>query len=399
MKKTLLVVLTIVLGLNCYAQISYKKGYYINNSNEKVECFIKNIGWNNNPSEIEYKLTENSDKKNITVAFVKEFGIYNICKYTRHLVKIDNSSDNLKELRKKREPIFTEEKLLLKVLVEGEANLYSYKVSNSNKYFYSKGSSEIKQLIFKTYLNKGNKIVYNNSYRQQLLTDLKCPNFTISKIENIDYKQSELINFFIEYNECNNHGFINYEKKQNRDLFNLTIRPGINTSSLYIENGISYVNDADFDESTALRFGVEIEFIMPFYENKWAIIMEPTYQYFKSEKEITAYFETQKVKVDYKSIELPIGVRHYIFLNDNSKFFFNASFTADLNRGSVIDYESENDLEIKTSNNIALGVGYKYNDRFCLEFRYHTKRQVLKNYANWQSAYKTSSVILGYTLF
>lgn len=399
MKKKLLVLLTIILSLNCYTQVTYEKGYFINNSNEKVNCLIQNIGWYSNPSEFKYKLTENSDEKNAVITSVKEFGIYNICKYSRHKVKMDNSTSELNALSKLREPIFKEEVLFLKVLVEGKANLYEFKGTNSNKYFYSKDNLDVEQLIFKIYLIEEGRIASNNRFKQQLWTALKCSNFTIEKIKNIDYKQTELINFFIEYNKCNNHEFVNFEKKQKRDLFNLTIRSGINNSSLSIEKGVSHLNDIDFDKKSALKYGVEFEFIMPFNKNKWAIIIEPTYQYFKSEKEITSYFTTQNVKVDYKSIELPIGVRHYFFLNKNSKLFLNTSFIIDLTKNSIIDYESQTDLDIKTTSNMALGFGYKYNDKYSLEFRYHTKRQLLSNYVSWQSTYKTVSVILGYTLF
>ncbi len=43
MKQKLLVVFTTILSSNCFAQILFEKGYYIDNSNLKIDCFIKNI--------------------------------------------------------------------------------------------------------------------------------------------------------------------------------------------------------------------------------------------------------------------------------------------------------------------------------------------------------------------
>jgi hypothetical protein len=63
--------------------------------------------------------------------------------------------------------------------------------------------------------------------------------------------------------------------------------------------------------------------------------MEPTYHYFKSETEIPI----DKVKVNYTSIEIPIGVRHYFFLNENSKVFINGSFIVDISFNSIIEFE------------------------------------------------------------
>ena len=157
-------------------------------------------------------------------------------------------------------------------------------------------------------------------------------------------------------------------------MFNLSIRPGFNSSSLSIQNSASSSRNTDFDNEFGFRFGIEAEFIMPFNKNKWSLIIEPTYQYFKSEKEIT----NQSAKADYKSIEIPVGVRHYFFLNENSKIFINGSFIFDLSNDSVIDFESGTDLEIKTRNNLAFGIGYKHNDKYGLELRYQTSREILK---------------------
>lgn len=37
------------------AQINFEAGYYINNSNTKIEGFIENIEWLDNPTEIKFK--------------------------------------------------------------------------------------------------------------------------------------------------------------------------------------------------------------------------------------------------------------------------------------------------------------------------------------------------------
>lgn len=54
MKKRILFLLITILSLNCYSQISFQKGYYIDNTNQKINCLIKNIDWKNNPTEFEY---------------------------------------------------------------------------------------------------------------------------------------------------------------------------------------------------------------------------------------------------------------------------------------------------------------------------------------------------------
>ena len=407
MKKKLLTLLTIILSFNCYSQISYEKGYFIDNNNQKTNCLIKNIDWKNNPTEFKYKLTENSETKKATIKSIKEYGIDNISKYIRSTVNIDKSSEHINDLSNNKNPIFKEEELFLKVLVDGKATLYQYVDNNVNKYFYNKENSKIEQLIFKSYKTTENNIGKNNRFRQQLWIDLKCPNLKKSNIKNVKYQKNDLILFFIAYNKCYNNEFINFEPKQKRKLFNLTIRPRINSSNLTLQNSYSNTRDTDFDNKTGFGFGLEAEFIFPFNKNKWAFAIEPTYQSFKSKKSTNVNSISGGiliVNVDYRSIEIPLTLRHYFFLNNNSKIFINASFITDFNSKSTIEF-SRNDgshlssLEVGSKDNRAMGIGYKQNDRYSLEIRYQTNREIIKENSPWTSDYKTLSIIFGYSLF
>ena len=397
MNKQLLCILITILSIHSYSQISFEKGYFIDNSNKKTECLIKNYDWKNNPTQFEYKLSENSEEKNVTIRTVKEFGIDNTSKYIRQTVNIDKSSDITSDLSDVRNPIFNEEELFLKVIIEGKANLYSYEDGNLKRYFYNTNNTIIEQLIYKRYKTSDNTIGTYYRFRQQLLVDLKCDAISTNYIEKVDYKKSDLINIFKKYNECNGTEFQNFEQNDNKVLFNLSIRPGINISSFSTNNpsGASSRN-LDFKNEIGFRFGLEAEFIMPFNKNKWALTIEPTYQYFNAEK---TNINDDLISVNYESIEIPIGIRHYFFLNDTSKLFINGSFAMDFSFNSEIKYTEFNSLDFKSGSRYGFGMGYKYNDLYSLELRYLTGNDVLSNYRSWESNYDTVSVIFGYTLF
>ena len=379
-------------SMKCNSQISYVEGYYINNSNQKIEGLIKNVDWENNPIEFEYKTTEQAEKKTLTIESVKEFGINNVSKYIRLDVNIDRFSNNLDLLSSDKNPIFKKEVLFLKVLIEGDASFLSYKDKSLTRYFYQTSNQDIVQLIYKEYKTPENKIGTNNEFRRQLFNNLKCSDISMDDVKNIDYEKKALLKFFTKYNNCNNSEFVNFEEKVKSDLFNLNIRPGLNSSSLFINNSAINSRSTDYGNELAFRIGLEFEFIMGFNKNKWAVIIEPTYQYFKAEdNDITNLSNTN---VDYKSLELPIGVRHYLFLNNNSKIFINGSFIYDF----VLNSKVRN-LDASSSVNLAMGVGYNYNQKYSVEFRYHTNRDVLTDYLAWTSDYKTISIIFGYTLF
>lgn len=422
--QILFFVLIAFSSIESYSQIIFENGYFINESNQKTECLIKNIEWKNNPTEFEYKLTQNANIQKGGIKNVKEFGITGVSKYIRALVKIDKSSDNINNMGYNRNPIFNEEELFLKVLIEGKASLFYYEKGNLTRFFFKTNDSNINQLVYKRYLIKKNNTHYivantpiitdnyyvtqNNYFRQQLYNDLKCMGITMRDVEYIKYKKRDLKRFFTKYNECINTGYIDFEPKQKKDLFNLSFRPGINLSNLAIQNSIPDPRDTDFGNELSFRFGIESEYILPFNKNKWGVIIEPTYQYYKSEKSKEAKDVSGGIlisKINYHSIALPIGIRHYFHLNDDSKIFANISHTHNYSRKSSFDFSridgsSYRPLDAKErSKTLDLGIGYKYKDRYSLEIRYQTKRNIVNDYINWYSEYKIFSVIFGISLF
>ncbi len=389
--KLKITMIILFLGLNSLAQIKFEKGYFITNDGQKVEGLIKNNDWLQNPNYLIYKKTIDAEQKKLTLKEVKGFGVYDSSKYIKAIVNIDKSSNLLKELTEFKEPKFEKEEIFLKVLIEGDANLFSYKNGNLVRFFFNKNNSEIEQLIFKKYKTIEDKIAVNDKFKQQLWVSLKCKNISFKTFKNLDYKENDLIHFFERYYNCIQSEYISFKKNKNQDLFNLTLRAGLNSSSLSTGNTAFDADSPyfpDFGNQLGLRLGVELEFIMPFNKNKWGIIIEPTYQSFKADVD-----QKNSTSVDYSSIELPIGVRHYFFLNKTSKLYANGSIIIDFSNGELLSQE------IQSSSNFGFGIGYKSHEKYSLEFRYHTNRDLFNNYLNNFSEYKTMSIIFGYTIF
>lgn len=407
MKKKLFFLLTIILSLNSYSQVSFEKGYYIDNNDQKISCLIKNLDWKNNPTKFEFKLSENSETQKADIKSIKEFAITNATKFIRSTVKIDRSSGNVNNLNADKNPVFSEEQLFLKVLVEGKANLYEYTDSDLKRYFYNKTDAPIEQLIYKSYMISDLDVGKNTKFRQQLWMDLNCPNFKLSDVEKVEYKKNDLVQYFTKYSSCLTNESVEYTPKQKKDLFNLTIRSRLYNSSLAIKNSMYNLRNTDFGKKTRIGFGVEAEYILPFNKNKWSIAIEPSYQSFKSEKTTNVKDVSggiQNVSIDYSSIEVPLTIRHYFFLNKNAKLFVNASYVIDFALKSSVEFTRNDDsnfntLKIKSRNNPAIGIGFKQNDRYSIELRYQTSSEILANYVFWSSNYKTVAIIFGYSFF
>lgn len=406
-KKLLFSLLLAIICLNSYGQIGFENGYFINESDQKINCLIKNNDWKNNPTEFEYKLSSDDVIQTGYIKTTKEFVIEGLFKFVRTKVNIDRSTDDINKMGTERNPVFKKETLFLKVIIEGNANLYVYEDINLTRFFYKINEGEISQLIYKRYLNSEKEIDQNNLYKQQLFNDLNCQNKSSKSMEFIKYDQNQLTKLFVNYNTCTNSKSVNYESKQKKDLFNLSIRPGVNFSSVMIENPDGKVNRINFENKANLRFGIEAEFILPYYKNKWAVIVEPTFRSYNSEVTTTSNNVAGGIlnsKAKYQSVELPIGVRYYIFLNKKSKLFLNFSYIFDFSSDSNVEITRNdgsvyNSLEVNTRSNFGLGLGYKYGDRFSIEFRSQTSREILGSYIFWNSEYKSQSLILGYSLF
>jgi hypothetical protein len=190
-----------------------------------------------------------------------------------------------------------------------------------------------------------------------------------------------------------------------KGILKLNLRPGINFSRLdaISPNGVYEFN---FDSNASFRIGTELEYVSRINNYKWSIFIEPTFQQYQSDYEINLrpnsnFPDVRKVTVDYSSIELPIGLRHYLFLNDNSKLFLDAGFMLDfvLKSDTEIENNDQTDFVLESKGNLFFGFGYKFQDKYSVSFRLHTPRSTTGESGSWNSKYYTTSVIFGYSIF
>lgn len=262
------------------------------------------------------------------------------------------------------------------------------------------------------YKTSDGRVAKNNLYQKQLLDDLGCASVTESDVKNLRYRLDDLVRIVTRYNSrCSGSEHILYgEKKIKRDLFNLSLRPRVGRPSLEISNDAQYYGfSADYGSWTQFGLGVDAEMIMPFFRNKWAVTFEPTlYKGFKSVQSVRSFvlrdYEDLFLHVNYKAIEMPLGLRYYMFLNERSKLSVSASYLFNISAGSRIDFSGSGSyyyegIEMDTRPAMLFGLGYKFNNRFGLEGRYYLKRDITGNYIYWKSAYNVVSLALGISLF
>lgn len=394
MKKQHLLYLLLIYQSIAFGQNEFEAGYIIDASNQKIECLIKNNDWKNNPSRIEYKLSATGDAKEINIKKIQEFEIYTKSKYQRFDVKMERSFEKTALLGNDKNPNLSSEQVLLKVLIDGEASLYSYEDTNLKKFFYKKSDAPIEQLVFVKYLTPENRISQNNRYRQQLWNKLQCSSIDKSQIDNIEYKQKEMIKLFVQYNECANAVFKNYVPKRSKQSIQMALRLGAKYSSSNIENAINNTK-ADFGGKLGLRVGLEASYFLPYRNDTWAIIIEPTYNYYTGEQP----YKTFMAFLAHRSIELGIGARHFLFLGANKKIFLNASVVLDISLDGTLRFTGQEGLTTRSKPFGAFGAGLYLADKMNFEIRFQTPHDILRTYNNWISTHNAVSANFGYKLF
>tara|TARA_R100001369_G_scaffold64797_1_gene92038 strand:+ start:119 stop:1309 length:1191 start_codon:yes stop_codon:yes gene_type:complete len=391
------------------AQVSYDVGYIIDNSGNKIDCFIKDLDWSNTPTEFQYKLTKDSKEITIgTLNSIKAFGIGNHTKYTNATVSIDRSPTKVANMSRNYEPDFITETVFLKWLVEGSANLYEYQDNQIQRFFYNTDIIKIEQLIYKKFLLNSNSVSINNSFKKQIYDNLKCETLFISDSKLLNYSDNDLVDFFQKYNVCTNKESRVYEGLKNKGKINLSAKIGYFSSSLNIDYDEGFLGpqdrqSAELDSKSSIRIAAEVEYVLPLNNNKWSIFLEPGYQSYNASETYSggdfATFE-QTVTVDYQYVDVPFGLRHYMFLNNNSKLFVSAAFVFVLDLSKKVDYEDNNgsiDLPIKSSSSLCFGLGFNYLNRFSIEARLSTPRDITSGDILFTSKYRiTPGLVLGY---
>ncbi|RKS44985.1 hypothetical protein BC962_2657 [Gillisia mitskevichiae] len=406
MHKIIFTCLSLLLSSIAFSQIQYEEGYYIDNSGNKISGFIENNDWNDNPVSFNFKAAMDSEIQVKTFDGVLEFGLENI-RFTKFKVQIDLSRDRVRELTSQRAPLFTQKVVFLKYIQDGKADLFIYQDNSVLRYFYRLDEDSPKQLVYKKFL-QGGKIAVNNHYQQQLFNDLNCENNTSSNISNVSYNRIDLERYFTKYNNCKNWSTSYYDNNSS-GKFNLKVLLGADFTGMEIDNGLNAGGES-FNNEFFIRAGAELEYIMPFNRNKWSVFIQPVYRSFKAERNLTKSYNAD-FSISNQSIELALGLRHYLFLNTSTKLFINVLVSSDLPLKTEVSFMNTNMVEdpfldeFKSGASFGIGVGMQIYNRLAMELRYNSSRElngskfVDKTYAlNFESSYNTASVILTYSL-
>lgn len=410
MKRFPAVFVCFLFATTLQAQIVFEKGYFVDDTDRKVNCQIRFVDEKNTPQYFDYKLSDEGEIRRGGTDNVKEFTIDGIAKYVRATVDIDRSSQEVEHLTADRNPVFSKETLFLNQLVAGEATLYSYSQNLIIKYYYQKGGDEVTPLVYKAYKTKDNRVAYNIFYKQQLLDALICDDISRRQVESLRYYEKDLEKLFVAYNKCKQSAYTVFDgRKKKREIFHLSLRPRASFTSATAELSTEFYGfSTDYGSKVGYGLGLEAEIVLPFNRNKWSVTIEPTLLTpFKGKSQIEKEFLRDRdlfAEIKYKPVEIPIGARYYMFLNNNTRIFVNAAYVICLKGNSGITFSGSgssfySNTSFGPTQTFALGTGVKVGKRLSLEARYQFPRDASGSLQYWNVRYRSASVVAGISIF
>jgi len=335
-----------------------------------------------------FKADENSKSQLISITDFKELVVGEEYKFKKVSVKIDKSHDSFDQTTGVKALSFVDDFLLLRIRVEGKATLYSYRSETYTRFFFSLNQSEITPLSYKVYYDDQEKgYRKNETYKQEILNNLKCDNITQNDIDRLEYNTSKLSDFFSKYNLCSGSTNNEIKIKKNVNTFEIYVKAGVGITSFSYDDG----SNIEFDDKTKFKLAVEAEVNLSNKAKNWSFLIEPAYQSYSNNGQYP--FGGTKITVDYKSLDFSLGLRKYFSLTTKSSLFLNGYMTYGITTKSKI---SSTFLEISKTFNPSLGCGYSYNQKYNIELRYEFSRNLFRRYATIDSNFSTVGVVVGY---
>ena len=381
-----------------FSQNRFETGYYINNDGEKISCLIESKEWANWPNDF-FNTSVNGKIKQILVKDIREFGIDDKLKFINREVLIEKSSDIVDRLDNKRDLDFNKEKILLKVIVEGDLSLYIYLKDNIKKFFIKTNNNEIEQLKYKRYkdtiFESEMKIKAVVDYKKQLKKTLKC---SFHNFEAIQYVLYDLKKYVLAQNECSNTPLTFVSKRSFKPRFVVTPTVGLIISNLDV-----YRSETNFSLKTINpSFGIDLDYLIPTIKNEIEVNLKAQYFAFDAKEDIEFRFSsTREVQIKYSEVLLGVGGGYRFYLSNRNSI----TLAGGLNYPILLEdtrYQesgSSLDLHAKEAKPFpSLSAGVNFNK---LKFRAHYlfKRNIMEGVNNFKVDLSRVSASIGYEIF
>lgn len=414
--KQILFLAFLLLSLPSVGQITFEKGYLIDNQGNRKEILIHNRDWKSNPTDFTWKNSQSAPTEVSGLNEVREFGIEGRFRYVRFVAPIDRAPQDLEHLDSHPKQDFEDEMVYLRQLLDGKADLFIFEEGRTRQFYYRLPDQEIQALRFKKY-RQGNSILSNTRFRKQLFQDLNCGRLPAEHYRDIDYSQKDLVEYFSNYNTCVDSDPVLIERIRDKAKFHLLLKGGVHQSSFDVEEGLSLTGESiGFDPTVS--FGIEGEMVLPFHQKKWALSLEAFYRSLKKtgashQDRGLPTNEAALVLLEHEFLSGALGAKYSFYLPGPLRLFVGAGPAFDIPLHSKIVFDRGSRYELKPEINslsqsfyFKLRMGMVFWERLSAEIQYDTPRRTNGRHTvpghyifDWLADMDNISLHLGYRIF
>jgi hypothetical protein len=153
--------------------------------------------------------------------------------------------------------------------------------------------------------------------------------------------------------------------------------------------------DIDIGSKITPRIGINMEYTIPYQYGRWSVIAEANLRGYSATQEAG----NQNAELRYQTLEIPLGFRYNLKINDDLWFYVTAIGTANIYLKKEVQFERRPDVEINTTMfSYAASLGFRWK-RINLEYRYYPGISLTNDYQYWISEYRSSSLMIGFRFY
>lgn len=289
------------------AQKLYLEGAISENENLTRPGLIDYRDWNYNPELIKFIPGGDNIPLTFSPSTITSFSVNNEC-FISAEVSIDRTPAKMDELLIDGQRVIAVENVFLRVLVDGETDLYYYNERQSGKHFYIRenpGGEIIELERYNTIVDiEGRKkLVTKDDYKDQLENIMRDCRMIVPLVHLADYSSEDLTELVREYNKC-----MGREVEYIADLpsveYQVRISAGISAFHLdFFGSGSRDLAAAKFPVNVKPAAAVGLAIVFPFARKTFSVYNELGFQQWETHDDIL-WYENEN---EYDDVEINLG--------------------------------------------------------------------------------------------
>jgi hypothetical protein len=387
----------LLISFSAFNQTNFQNGYIVKTNNEKIEGSLDYQNWRTSPHKIRFLEKGKKESRTYSANEISAFSVSDL-RYVSRIIHVDSSSSELKNLSSNSSAENRIDTVFLRVLVQGQSNLFLYKDDGQPHFFMEEDTMKITELLSKNYSVDINRFSNRMQYKGFLKYYWRNYPSLYDQIEALSYTEESLMGVFENYEKMHNQNAY-IEKPSNGVSYSPMFVAGMSQTQFYYISGnnTGYPIEINFEPTISPVFGVSLE-IAPYQQiatkkiSHWSIYNEILYKRYAVEFATNTKFLNQLesadvYKLDFSYLRLSSTFR-FQSTGEKLRYFgglgFSGSFILSTNKNSLnhkrYTFNTTNFTEtdspiIEYVKNFEFGylgsLGVKYN-RYSLELRYES---------------------------